>query len=114
MSPRKSYQYWGIYETGINATPRGSKKIVEEMAGMLSKPDNTGRKVCIQKGPRGFGALGEATGVCYINGVRQVTRKPRPPRPRKPKPIAAPAPAATLAAPELPAPPAPPAKPADE
>jgi hypothetical protein len=111
---KKSYQYWGIYESGVNATPKGSKKIIEEMAGMLSKPEGTGRKVCIQKGQRGFGALGEATGVCYINGVRQKTRKPRQ---RKPKPIVAapapaplpavapaPAPAPTLAAPELPAP----------
>ncbi|MGD9378261.1 MAG: hypothetical protein PVG95_09315 [Methyloceanibacter sp.] len=102
--PKKSYQYWGVYETGVAATPRGPKKIVEEMAGMLSKPDNTGRQVCIKKGERGFGTLGEATGVCYINGVRQLSRKPRAPRPRKPKPLAAPisAPAPTLAAPELP------------
>lgn len=99
---KKSYQYWGVYETGVTATPKGSKKIVEEMAGMLSKPEGTGRKVCIQKGQRGFGTLGEATGVCYINGVRQKERKPRAPRPRKPKPIVVPAPAPTLAAPELP------------
>lgn len=74
--PRKSYKYWGVYpESGIDATPRGSKQYVEESASMISNPTaGAGRTVCIMKAPKGAG-LGEATGVCYVNGVRQVTRK---------------------------------------
>lgn len=73
----KSFQYWGVYETGVPATPKGSKKIVEQMAGMLSKPaEGQGRKVCISKVERG--GLGEInTGVCYVDGVRHKARVPK-------------------------------------
>lgn len=73
--PRKAYQYWGVYQDGVDATPRGAKKFVEQSAAMLSNPtQGTGRTVCIRKAPKGS-ALGEETGVCYVNGVR--TRKPK-------------------------------------
>ena len=82
-------QYWGVYETGVAATPKGPKKFVEEMAGMLSKPDGTGRKVCLQRGPKDA-ALGEAAGICYVGGVRQKTRRPRPKKPIVPTATTAP------------------------
>lgn len=74
--PRKNYQYWGVYqESNIDATPRGAKQYVEQSAAMISDPTKgAGRTVCIMKAPKG-NTLGEATGVCYVNGVRQVTRK---------------------------------------
>jgi hypothetical protein len=73
--PRKSYQYWGVFQDGGDATPRGAKQYVEQSAAMISNPtQGTGRTVCIKKAEKGS-VLGEETGVCYINGVRQKRKK---------------------------------------
>jgi len=89
-SAKPQWKYFAVYaDTGVKATPEGSKKTIEGFASFLSKEQ--GRNVCLKRyqvgaapvtptapggGLAGAAAPGAPadTKVCYISGVRSKKR----------------------------------------